>query len=385
MTNSLYSVDLFAGAGGLTAGFHMAGFKPLAANDFEEAAADTFRKNFPDVPFFECSIEDLSGERLLNEAGIEPGEIDVLLGGPPCQAFSIYNHQRGMDDERSGLFREYLRIVEAVQPRAVVMENVTGMRSVGDGRAIREIHKQLENFGYNVEHEILRAEDYGVPQERRRIFFVACKESEIMWPDPTHGDPADLFSQGLEPFVTVGGALSDLPELENGGGTVDLVDYDKPPESDYQKLMRKDSPGVANHQAANLGDKNMKRISHIDPGGSWRDLPYDLLPAGMKKARRSDHTKRYGRLELDGLFSTILTKADMHWGAFIHPTQDRTLTMRECARAQSFPDRFIFCGNRGEQYRQIGNAVPPLLAKAVADSVREMLAEPTTESEVKSA
>lgn len=384
MDKKLFSIDLFAGAGGLTEGFHMAGFTPLAANDFAPDAADTFRENFPDVPFLECSVEDLSGNELLEAAGVQAGEVDVLLGGPPCQAFSVYNHQRGFHDERSGLFREYLRIVEAIQPRAVVMENVTGMRSVGDGRAIKEIHDRLGDLGYTVEHRILRAEDFGVPQERRRIFFVACKESDVTWREPTHGDPSDLFSQQLTPFVTVGDAIADLPDLENGGGTTDLVEYTKPATSEYQKLLREGSPGVANHRAPNLGKKNMKRIDIIEPGGSWRDLPQDLLPAGMKRARRSDHTKRYGRLELDGLFSTILTKADMHWGAFIHPTQDRTLTVRECARAQSFPDRFIFCGNRGEQYRQVGNAVPPLLAKAVAISVREMLGEATT-SEVASA
>ena len=137
--------------------------------------------------------------------------------------------------------------------------------------------------------------------------------------------------------------------------------------------MRKGSAGVMNHVAPNLAPINWERMTHIPQGGSWRDIPFRLLPAGMRRAKRSDHTKRYGRLHPDGLASTILTKCDLHWGAYIHPDQDRALTVREAARFQSFPDHFVFRGPRVEQYRQVGNAVPPLLAEAVAGSVRSML------------
>ena len=168
VAKTLYSVDLFAGAGGLTQGFRGNGFHPLAANDFDADAAATFQRNFTDTPFVLKPIEQLGGRELREIAGIAAGELDVLLGGPPCQAFSVYNHQRGFHDERSGLFREYLRTVENLAPRVVVMENVVGMTSLGGGRAIDEIQSRLEKLGYEVQHRILRAEDFGVPQERRR-------------------------------------------------------------------------------------------------------------------------------------------------------------------------------------------------------------------------
>lgn len=368
------TVDLFAGAGGLSLGFHCAGFRPLLGTDFDPSASNTFRTNFPGVPFVEGPIEELSAHEILVATGLKRGELSVLLGGPPCQAFSVYNHQRGFHDERSGLFREYLRIVEGLMPQTLVIENVVGMTSLGNGRAVDEIHLALANLGFTVEHRILEAERFGVPQERRRIFFLASRVGPVVWPKPTHGDPGSLFSHGLLPFVDVEEAIADLPILSIGDGQEESTPYRCLASGVYQQRMREGSPGAMNHIAPSLGDINVQRMKHIPQGGSWRDLPFDLLPAGMKKARRSDHTKRYGRLHPKGLASTILTKCDLHWGAYIHPDQDRTLSVREAARFQSFPDRFVFTGSRVEQYRQVGNAVPPLLAEAVADAVKAILA-----------
>lgn len=370
---TLYTVDLFAGAGGLALGFGDVGFHPLAANDFDDAAGATFAANFADTPFIPGSIESISGKELLGTAGIQPGDLDALLGGPPCQAFSVYNHQRGFHDERSGLFREYLRVVEQTLPKVVVMENVVGMTSLAGGRAIDEMHRALGDLGYIVEHRILRAEEYGIPQERRRLFFIGSRVGRVRWPEATHSRQDDLLTLHLAPLVTVWDAIGDLPKLEMGEGTDEVRAYTRQVRTEYQAHMRDGSEGVLNHFAPQLAAINAKRMQHIPQGGSWRDLPHNLLPAGMKLARRSDHTKRYGRLHPKGLFSTILTKADLHWGAYIHPEQDRTLSVRECARAQSFPDRFKFLGSRGEQFRQVGNAVPPLLARAVAWAVREMV------------
>ena len=368
------TIDLFAGAGGLSLGFHDAGFRVLLGSDFDPDAANTFRANFPDTAFIETPIEDLEAAEVLSATGLKPGQLDVLLGGPPCQAFSVYNHQRGFHDERAGLFREYLRLVEGLMPRVLVIENVVGITSLGNGRAVREIHRGLERLGFDVEHKILEAEQFGVPQERRRIFFVASRNGTVMWPEPTHGRLDTLFTEGLRSLVTVQDAISDLPPLGIGEGTDGPVAYPCVPKSAYQRRMREGSPAVANHMSPALGDINRERMKHIGPGGSWRDIPFDLLPAGMKRAKRSDHTKRYGRLHPHGLASTILTKCDLHWGAYIHPDQDRTLTVREAARFQSFPDRIVFTGSRVEQYRQVGNAVPPLLAEAVAGAILAMLA-----------
>jgi len=369
------AIDLFSGAGGLSEGFRESGFKIVAANDFDAHAALTFKFNHPETRFLDGPIQDLDPEEILDAAQIQRGDLDVLIGGPPCQAFSVYNHQRGMHDERSGLFREYLRMVEGLMPRAVIMENVTGITSVAKGRAVDEIYLSLESLGFHVEHKILRAEEYGVPQERRRIFFVGIRDhNSFNWPKSTHG-PQNLFpsmSEKTKPFVTVWDTISDLPELSISEGE-DESDYNCDPLSEFQKTIRRGSKQLHNHVAPFLADVNLQRLKHIPQGGSWRDIPVRLLPAGMKRAKRSDHTKRYGRLHPDGLASTILTKCDLHWGAFIHPTQERSLTVREAARFQTFPDQFRFLGSRGEQFRQVGNAVPPLLAKAVAKAVAKTL------------
>jgi DNA (cytosine-5)-methyltransferase 1 len=252
------------------------------------------------------------------------------------------------------------------------MENVTGITSVDEGRAVNEIYSCLQELGFYVEHRILKAEEYGVPQERRRIFFIGSRDStKISWPKATHGHN-DLLVKGLKPFVTVSDAIGDLPSLEICEGT-DESEYTKHPHSEYQKLLRKGAKKLYNHVAPFLAEINLNRLQCIKQGGSWRDIPHRLLPAGMQKAKRSDHTKRYGRLHPDGLSSTILTKCDLHWGAYIHPIQQRTLTVREAARFQSFSDKIRFTGSRAEQFRQVGNAVPPLLAKAVAKSVVSML------------
>lgn len=356
------AIDLFCGAGGLSEGFQQAGFTILAGNDFDEHAGATFSLAHDTAEFLPGPIEEVSASHLLKAAGLRKGELDCLIGGPPCQAFSVYNHQRGLHDKRSKLFEEYLRIVRGLAPKWVVMENVTGITSVGNGKAVRDILAGLSELGYGVDMRILRAEEYGVPQERRRIFFVGNRlDQPVLWPKPTHG-------RGLLPFVTVGDAISDLPILKNGENPGPKR-YRTPASSGFQAMMRGDMAVVHNHAAPRLAPINQERMKHVGPGGSWRDIPYELLPAGMKKARRCDHTKRYGRLRNDGLSSTILTKCDIHWGAYIHPEQDRVLTVREAARLQSFPDRFQFLGPRTEQFVQVGNAVPPVLGKCIGQAM----------------
>ena len=359
-------VDLFCGAGGLSEGFRRSGFNILLANDFDIWCEATYRLNHPETKFMTGPIQEITAEQILSELGMRPGELDCMVGGPPCQAFSVYNHQRGMHDERSQLFKEYLRIVGGVLPKYVVIENVPGMNSVEDGAAVAEIKRGLKELGYNVELGLLRAEDYGVAQERRRLFFIGNRiGADIVFPEPTHGT-------GLLSHVNVWDAISDMPPLENGRGEEE-TDYVSQPQSEYQKMMREGSRKVFNHVAPSLEQINLQRMKYIPEGGSWRDIPHDLLPEGMKNARRSDHTKRYGRLRKDGLASTILTKCDPHWGAFFHPTQNRSLTVREAARLQCFPDKIRFKGSRAEQYKQVGNAVPILLSAAVACVVREAL------------
>ena len=355
-------IDLFCGAGGLSEGFRQAGCQVLAGNDYDDAAGVTFSRTHQDAKFLPGPIQNHSTSAILKAAKLKPGELDCLVGGPPCQGFSVYNHQRGLHDDRSSLYQEYLRVVEGLKPKWVVLENVTGMTSVDGGSPVTAILYGLRKLGYFVEKKILKAEEYGIPQERRRLLFVGNRMGQaVHWPKPTHGP-------GLLPFVTVKDAIGDLRALKNGE-TYDSVEYRTAAQSEYQRILRGNASEVYNHSAPKLSDVNIARMQHIPQGGSWRDIPHALLPAGMKKAKRSDHTKRYGRLKWTGLASTILTKCDLHWGAYIHPTQDRSISVREAARFQSFPDWFVFHGSRTEQYVQVGNAVPPLLGRKIAEAI----------------
>ena len=360
------AIDLFCGAGGLSAGLEMAGFTVLAGNDLFEAAGETFSKTHPQAKFLCGPIEDLTVKRLMDETGLAKGELTVLVGGPPCQAYSVYNHQRSMTDSRATLFREYLRIVDGLRPEWIVMENVTGIYSIGGGEAVKAIKEELAALGYEVREQVLKAEEFGVPQERRRVVFIGNRVgAPISHPVPTHGP-------GLLPYVTIKEAIGDLPALENGEDR-GAVPYASEPGSLFQRTLRGNAVSVKNHSDPRLGAVNVDRLAHIPPGGSWRDIPFDLLPAGMKRAKRSDHTKRYGRMTWDGLACTVLTKCDIHWGAYIHPEQDRAISVREAARLQSFPDWFEFSGSKTEQYVQVGNAVPPLLGRAIGEHLMRLV------------
>lgn len=363
--NGWTAIDLFCGAGGLSEGFRQAGVHVLAGQDINATFGHTFEHTHAGAKFVHGPIQDVTAADLLSAARLKKGDVDVLLGGPPCQGYSVYNHQRGVNDPRAGLFKEYLRLVEGLQPRWLVMENVSGITSIAGGGIVREIQAGMRKLGYRVDMKLLKAEEYGVPQERRRVFFIATKHEEcpILFPTPTHGPE-------LSPFVTVWDAISDLPCLENGQD-VGAQAYRSNPHNSYQAMLRSGLKLIENHSAPRLSRTNLERMQHIPQGGSWRDIPFELLPEGMKKAKRSDHTKRYGRPAKSDLSCTVLTKCDVHWGAYIHPTQDRSFSVREAARLQSFPDFFRFSGSRTEQYVQVGNAVPPLLGSAVAKSIME--------------
>lgn len=401
--SDLTTCDLFAGAGGLSLGFHMAGYRPLFFNDFNSQAGKSFKTNFAEVPSFVGPVQELPTRKILDEAGLDVGDLDVLIGGPPCQGFSINAPVRSREDPRNHLFLHFVRILEDLSPKLFVMENVPGLVSLDRGETLKSVLAAFKRSGYRVKFKILNAAHYGVPQERWRLVFVGTrlKNVEPSFPKPRHfstrrpnfaggnehtfraavnsnrpngNGTLSLFDLeiGLRPPTTIREAIGDLPPISSGGGTK-VMNYTNPPESPYQELMRQGADLVHNHTCANLGQINLERLKHIPPGGSWRDIPFDLLPKGMKRARRSDHTRRYGRLHPEDVSGTVLTKCDPHWGSFFHYEQDRVISAREAARIQSFPDWFIFTGSLTEQYRQIGNAVPPLLARALADHLAELL------------
>lgn len=388
LKNQMTCVDMFCGAGGLSCGLEMAGFRVLMASDIVPLYGRTYVFNHPDAVFTDKDIRQLTGTEVLHSTHLKRGELDLLAGGPPCQGFSINAPIRSLDDQRNHLFKEYLRIAEELRPKVILIENVPGIVSIGNGSVVAAIHKALQKIGYHADHRILFAAHYGVPQMRFRTFFIATRlDVPIEFPQPEYdasgranfGKSKELcfeilpmFHGKLKKMTTVNDALSDLPVVDEGGVEMEM-EYLYKPQNDYQAYLRCGSRVVFNHTANKLAQINHERLKHIPQGGSWRDIPHSILPKGLQRARRSDHTKRYGRLDPKGMCSTILTKCDPHWGSFFHPHQNRVLTVREAARIQSFPDKYRFLGSRTEQYTQVGNAVPPLLGRAVGKMIMRLI------------
>jgi len=395
----LRTIDLFCGAGGITEGFKQAGFRCLYGNDIMAEAIETFRSNHSES-WTEClPIETVDPARIRRKLGLKRGELEVLVGGPPCQGFSINAPDRFLNDPRNKLFRHYEKFLEEFLPKTFLFENVPGLLSLGDGKVLRQILKIFSGLGYDVSVKILFAAHYGVPQERWRLILLGSRIGSASHPIPTHnaagranfrgggiGSPMTFTIKdgcgptALLPAVTVGEAIGDLPTLIMGEGA-EVIGYTTDAHSSYSAAMRNPAGVTFNHFAAKLSKQNADRMTYVKPGGSWRDIPHQLLPKGMQRARKSDHTKRYGRLRSDGLSGTVLTKCDPHWGTVILPNQDRALTVREAARFQSFPDTYRFMGSRVSQYEQVGNAVPVLMAKAIAQALRAHLRS-TTEREL---
>lgn len=383
---NLRMVDLFSGAGGLSEGLKEAGFRSVYANEINKRYSETYAANHPETLVEAKDIRLIDAEKTRRRLGLKKGELDLVAGGPPCQGFSINAPSRSADDNRNHLFRHFLKFVEAFEPRSVLIENVPGLVSFEGGSTLEAILLALESLGYFADVKILYAPHYGVPQTRWRTIILGLKDGDPSdgYPVPFRSAPARInFTSNfggrnivalpanveLPAHVSVKDAIDDLPRVEVKQVVKAEQDYRTPPQNDFQRAMRMFSGKVVNHQPPILGSVNIERAKHIPPGGNWTNIPFDLLPRGMQRARRSDHTKRYGRVHADGLASTILTKCDPHWGAYFHYGQNRTFTVREAARIQTFPDHFHFLGSKSEQYEQVGNAVPPLLSAAIGRSL----------------
>ncbi len=393
----LSMIDLFAGAGGLSEGLREAGFHALYANEIKKRYSETYALNHPNTIIDPKDIRKVDARAIRKRLKIKRDQLDLIAGGPPCQGFSINAPVRSANDERNHLFREFLRFVDEFYPRAVLIENVPGLVSFEGGQTLQAILTILNKHGYEADVRILYAPHYGVPQTRWRTVIIGVRGGISVakaFPEPTYNAPIRVnFTSRfagrnlvclpakvqLPPYISVKDAIDDLPILANGEAGAKMKKYRTQPQNNFQRAMRAGSGGVANHEAARLSKINLERVLHIPPGGNWTDIPPHLLPLGMKRARRSDHTKRYGRVVPDGLASTILTKCDPHWGAYFHYNQDRAFTVREAARIQTFPDTFHFVGSRVEQYEQVGNAVPPLLAAAIGRSLSCALGRETSE------
>lgn len=354
------TLDCFCGLGGLSLGAVLAGFEVVGGIDSDKTAVSVYQRNFPGSAALHHDLLKIKPRSVLRAAGIKKGDIDVLLGGPPCQPYSINNHQRGTEDARCALVGTYLEFVSALQPSWLAMENVPGFASIEGGAFLRSLLRSLRSRGYKSDFEIVDATSFGVPQRRRRLVVIANRDEKKLL------DAMREIRRQQSRLVTVGDALSDLPDKVGKASS-----YRCKPSGAFQKAMRiRGGNLIQDHVASGLGPINLARIRHVPPGGNWRDIPRRLLPAGMKRAQLSDHTTRYGRLRSDRPAFTLLTKCDPHWGCFLHPTQDRVLTVREAARLQSIPDHVLFSDNLNANYRLVGNAVPPLLAKGILEILR---------------
>jgi DNA (cytosine-5)-methyltransferase 1 len=338
-------IDLFCGAGGFTLGFKSTGrFESVLANDFDYAAAATYMANF-DGPCVEGDIHEL-----LNSDWKLPAA-DVVIGGPPCQGFSLLNKKK-QGDPRKELWRAYMKVVDLVRPAVFVMENVPELLKSGEFEQIRSTATRL---GYETTYGILNAADYGVPQRRKRAIVIAALHGHPSLPEPTHIAPdqkGKMFDNGRIPWKTVRSAIGDLPPLV---GTE----------------IRPDPPPLDLHFGRSPTKESRERYRCVPEGGNRVDLQRerpDLTPKCW--IHKKGGTDLFGRLWWDRPAFTIRTEFyKPEKGRYLHPSRHRPITHREAARLMSFPDDFLFLGGKIEIARQIGNAVPPLLAQRIAESV----------------
>jgi DNA (cytosine-5)-methyltransferase 1 len=345
--SKLTIVDLFSGCGGLSEGFCNTGkFTTLGALDIDENAASTYKFNFPKAKVLIGDITQVKNPEDLF------GEVDVIIGGPPCQGFSALNrHNKKLeDDPRNLLFFEFLRFVKTLKPKAILIENVRQILTQKDGFAKNKIIELLTELGYNVTSTVLDASDFGVPQKRKRAFFIGVKDGYGI-----------LQKNGIEKFkvtkkVNVFQSIGDLYSLENRVNR----------ETDYYELAINDKAIMVYNHRIRYPNKNViEKISYVSQGGNWKQVPSHLFP----NQRTNRHSNYLKRLNEEGLSITIDTGHDVYF----HPKFDRVPTVRESARLQSFNDDFVFLGNHTSQLRQVGNAVPPLMAESLAKYIYEVI------------
>lgn len=347
-------LDLFCGAGGLSYGFEQAGFEVALGVDINASALETFQKNHRNSQIL-CGdlISDKVKEEIINT--YKQLGISGLVGGPPCQGFSLKGKKLGLNDERNYLFREYLKIVSEVEPDFIVMENVKSLINTANGYFLEQIEQTLKKMGLNTQIKVLNAYDFGVPQNRERVFIVATKNRLF-----------DFDSLAKKPSVNVRSAISDLHFLESGEGTFEQ-DFRWPESSSYQYEMRKNAKKLFNHQATNHNQVALCKLKMIPPEGDKSSLPKELHG-------RQQFGTTWSRLKWNEPSPTIDTRFDTPSnGCNSHPELHRAITPREAARLQSFPDNFIFYGKKTEICKQIGNAVPPKLAYAIANVIKKQI------------
>ncbi len=341
-------LDLFAGVGGLSLGFEQAGFNIVFANEYDPLIAAAYKANHISTEMLVADITSVDFGKTFDKF---IGKIDVVVGGPPCQGFSQKGQRKTINDDRNFLFKFYVKVVQKVRPKYFVMENVPNLLTAENGYFKKEIEKLFNDIGYDLNPGVLNASDYGIPQNRRRAVIIG-KE----------GATAPELPKPPKGIVTIWDAISDLAYLNSGEGSEEQ-EYRIPSQSSYQELLRNGSKTLFNHIATNHSSLALERLALIPPNSGKEVLPAEHLT-------KSIYSGTWTRMVKDEISVTITTRFDTpSSGKFTHPFLDRAITVREAARIQSFPDSFHFVGPKGSQMKQVGNAVPPLLAKSIAQVI----------------
>ncbi len=361
---SISVVSLFSGGGGLDLGFVAEGYKVIWAIDNSKNAVETYKLNIGD--HIMCAD--------INQIDISKIPCaDVVIGGPPCQSFSLAGN-RNVEDERGQLVWKYIHIIEQVKPKAFVFENVTGLLSAknSEGEKIIELLKiAFKDIGYTIEQKVLNAADYGVPQRRKRVIIVGLKDAKFEFPKPTHSEEG----KGLKRYVSVEDALGDLPEaIEDENGS---VNYCMPAQNEFQKYVRRDVT-ITEHFIPQMSELDEYIVRHVKPGGNYMDIPAEVNSSRIRRLQRDGgHTTCYGRLAPNQPSYTINTYFNRpNVGCNIHYKADRLITVREALRLQSFPDDYrIVSSSKQGRNLIVGNAVPPMLAGVLARELKKYVEE----------
>lgn len=350
---NIIGIDLFSGAGGMSLGAEFAGVYVQYAVEKDIYAAQTYKHNHPSTTMLNLDVREITSI----PQDIKKGTT-ILFGGAPCQGFSTSNRRtNNRDNSDNWLYKEFIRVLSLWQPDWVVFENVTGIVEMESGAFFEEIVYDFKNVGYTSSYKILNASDFGVPQKRNRLFLVGSK----------HGKIINLEPEFETTVVTVRDALFDLPRLDNGAN-VDVLPYFQEADNEYAKKMRNGLFQCSGNLVSKNADYVLERYKHIQQGENWRSIPTKLM--GNYSDPNRCHTGIYYRLREDDASVVI---GNYRKNMLIHPWSNRGLSVREAARLQSFPDDYVFKGSIGFQQQQVGNAVPPLLAKHVFRRIIEQL------------
>lgn len=354
--NKLVAIDLFCGCGGFSYGFQEAGFEMVLGIDMWKDATVTYKHNLPNACVINEDITNVGAADMLKKINMTSDEIDVIIGGPPCQGFSV-SGKRMIDDPRNKLYKSYVELVDNIRPKMFVMENVPGLIRLFGGKVKEEVLHDFSSIGYRVTVQQLSSDDYGVPQQRKRVFFVGINK-EKMPEDVEFSFPKATFGIPANPAITCKEAISDLDFVPDDVSLGEDIAYKLPAQSEYQKLMRENSNSIKNHSITIHKEQTKNIIAMVPDGGNYKDLPEEL------QSTRKVHIA-WTRMNSNKPCFTIDTGHNHHF----HYKENRVPTVRESARIQSFPDRFEFIGIKTSQLKQVGNAVPPLMAKAIAEEV----------------